>query len=98
MPLESESEEVEPEEEPLLLKNGAYVVVKYTSKRSSAMFVGQVTALNRKEDLVTVTFLKRNGVIPCQIIKESAVISQIFVKLWEPIGTHEKRQELKYFC
>jgi len=61
VPLESESEEVEPEEEPLLLKNGAYVVVKYTSKRSSAMFVGQVTALDRKEDLVTVTFLKRNG-------------------------------------
>ena len=61
VPIQSESEEAEPEEEPLLLKNGAYVVVEYTSKRSSSMFVGQVTALDRKEDLVTVTFLKRKG-------------------------------------
>ncbi|XP_067950246.1 protein F37C4.5-like [Watersipora subatra] len=59
--LESDSEEAEPEEELLLLKKGVYVVVKYITKRTSSTFVGQVTALDREEDLVTVAFLKRKG-------------------------------------
>ena len=41
--IESDSEEAEAE--PFVFKNGAYVVVKYTSKKSSSMFVGQITAL-----------------------------------------------------
>ena len=43
VPIKSDSEEAEAE--PLVFKKGAYVVVKYTSKKSSSMFVGQITAL-----------------------------------------------------
>ena len=43
VPIESDSEEAEAE--PLVFKKGANVVVKYSSKKSSAMFVGQITAL-----------------------------------------------------
>lgn len=61
MPLDSDSEDPEPEEELLLMKTGAYVVVKYANKKTSSMFVGQITELDREEDLVTTTFLKRKG-------------------------------------
>ena len=43
VPIESDSEEAEAE--PLVFKKGANVVVKYSSKKSSAMFVCQITAL-----------------------------------------------------
>ena len=58
MPIESDSEEAEADEEPLVLKKDTHVV-KYTSKKSSSMFVDQITALDSEEDLVSVTFLKR---------------------------------------
>ena len=57
MPVESDSEEAEVDEEPLVLKKDT--LVKYTSKKSSSMFVDQITTLDSEEDLVSVTFWKR---------------------------------------
>lgn len=43
------------------VKEGAYVVVKYCTKKTSATFVGQVTSVNGYEDTANINFLKQNG-------------------------------------
>ena len=36
-------------------------MVRYSSKKVSQMYVGQITEMNRTNDLVTVTYLRRSG-------------------------------------
>ena len=62
-PVLSDSEEGSNEEEAdsLTMEPGRYVVVRYSSKKVSQMYVGQITEMNRTDSLVTVTYLQRSG-------------------------------------
>lgn len=61
VPAECYSEEPQAEENPLVLQIGTYEVDKNTSKKNSLVFMSQVTALDREEHLVIITFLKCKG-------------------------------------
>lgn len=40
---------------------GTYIIVKYATKKTSAMFVGQIQSNDTEEDVITVNFLKKRG-------------------------------------
>ena len=61
-PVSSELEEGSNEEKAdSLSMEHRCVVVRYSSKKVSQMYVGQITEMNQTDSLVTVTYLQRSG-------------------------------------